>query len=370
MDGLRFLAFLGVFIYHAFGELFRSGALGVHVFFALSGFLITRILLFNESQSVARDLGVFYSRRVLRIFPLYYGVLVYLLLWRGQLPHPVWQFLYAQNFISFSQGRFVSPAHFWTLCVEEQFYLTFPFILALVPRSQRLLGIIALIAASVATAAVVDYLFPANRITFVLLPTSAHYLLWGGLAGYLDVSGLAKKLPATSSLAAGCGLFLVAAYMYLIGADQVPGPAASLRLVVGIACSLIVFGLWRTSNRPALRIMSFGPVVYLGRISYGLYVYHGLSFHWANRLQSLPIPGFGLLQHLPPAVAVFLITVIISALSWHLYESPINNLKRYIPYRRAAAGPTKASAPATPLAARRPAPSESCVAAIHDNTPE
>jgi peptidoglycan/LPS O-acetylase OafA/YrhL len=259
MDGLRFVAFLCVFAYHALGESFRAGGLGVDLFFALSGFLITRILLLNESERPARDLGVFYARRVLRIFPLYYGVLVLFLI-RGQLSYPLWQFLYAQNFLSFSQGALVKPGHFWTLCVEEQFYLTYPLILALIPRSARLYGIIALIVASAGASILLDYLYPTNPMNLVLLPAAAQYLLWGGLAGYLDLSDAPRKLSGTAMLATGAGLLVVTLLLCIADLDRLPAFMASYRLLLGITFALVVFGLWRTSCKPVLRLLSSAPV--------------------------------------------------------------------------------------------------------------
>src|SRR5262249_38361899 len=92
LDTLRFLPFLGVFIFHFDESSLAHGALGVPLFFVLSGFLITRLLLIHETGNLRHDLGVFYLRRTLRIFPLYYLVLVILLV-AGRLDHPGWSFL-------------------------------------------------------------------------------------------------------------------------------------------------------------------------------------------------------------------------------------------------------------------------------------
>jgi peptidoglycan/LPS O-acetylase OafA/YrhL len=97
-----------------------------------------------------------------------------------------------------------------------------------------------------------------------------------------------------------------------------------------------------------------------------LYVYHLFCFHWCDRLQSLP--DLGLLQRVPLAVPSFFLTVALAALSWHLYESPINNLKRFFPYRRAATDRTRASLAGAPLVARGRAPSETRAAAIPEET--
>jgi peptidoglycan/LPS O-acetylase OafA/YrhL len=335
LDGLRFLAFLGVFLFHAFGDNFADGALGVQLFFSLSGFLITRIILLNERGSIRQRLGVFYARRILRIFPLYYGVLVVLLI-LGQLPYPVWHFLYAQNFLEFWQQSWVGPPHFWSLCVEEQFYLTYPVILLLIPRSHRLYGILGLIGISALSTLLLQLFCPTNPMGGVLLPTSGQYLLWGSLAGHLDLSSAAKKLPANGAVAAGLTLFAAALLLRHISAEQLPGAPLCFCTLLGVSFACIVFGLWRTANRALLRSFSFGPFAYLGKISYGLYVYHLFCFPMSRYVvQSVPVPGLWRLH----AVLAFLICVAIAALSWHLYESPINNLKRFFAYRRIEPAP-------------------------------
>ena len=121
LDSVRFLAFLGVFVYHFDDRTFAYGSLGVQLFFVLSGFLITRLLLLNESGDLRHDLGVFYARRTLRIFPLYYLVLLVLLL-AGRLPHPWYHFLYLHNVWMFLEPHQTPgpTGHFWSLSVEEQ----------------------------------------------------------------------------------------------------------------------------------------------------------------------------------------------------------------------------------------------------------
>jgi peptidoglycan/LPS O-acetylase OafA/YrhL len=138
--------------------------------------------------------------------------------------------------------------------------------------------------------------------------------------------------------------------LYVANVDRLPWVTPFLRVLIGVAFGLVVLGLWRTTSKPVIRLFSFAPFAYLGKISYGLYVYHLFSFHFADRLQSLPVPGFGLIRYLHPAVPAFLLTVALAALSWHLYESPINYLKRFFPYRRRTiATPTQQPVPSIPL---------------------
>jgi len=328
LDGLRFLAFLSVFISHSF-EGCEEGALGVPLFYALSGFLITRILLLNQSGSVLRDLGVFYARRIIRIFPLYYAYILGCMLFWGQLSYPVWHFLYLQNTLSYCKQEMIGQPHLWSLCVEEQFYLLYPLVLLMIPASWRCRAILSLIAMSIAATVFLDHLFPTHGFLYALLPTSAQFLMWGCLAGLLDLT--AKQVPATALLVLGALLLVTSRCLFHTSLVPFPGRPVWFMAIAGVSFSLIVFGLWRTQSRPLIRLFALSPVAYLGKISYGLYVYHICCLMVARWLVvNLDIPGLWRLRQ----VIAFLLTVGLAALSWHLYESPLNNLKRYFRYRQ------------------------------------
>ena len=120
LDGLRFFAFFVVFLSHIPGDhLSNYGQKGVQLFFVLSGFLITRILLVNRTGKLFNDLRVFYARRFLRIFPLYYAVLIFCVL-AGHRMAMVWYFTYTYNIKIWLIDDWIGVApHFWSLCVEE-----------------------------------------------------------------------------------------------------------------------------------------------------------------------------------------------------------------------------------------------------------
>lgn len=169
LDSFRFFAFLAVFLYHV--RLFPAGYLGVQAFFVLSGFLLTPILVNMRSQLPARKYFLhFYGRRSLRIFPLYYAYLAAIsavaavALARAGGQHPpalqlealqrfneqvVYGLTYTYNFFHASRDFTHTPllTHFWSLAVEEQFYLVWPFLLFLVPNARLKIVLLALIAA-------------------------------------------------------------------------------------------------------------------------------------------------------------------------------------------------------------------------------
>jgi peptidoglycan/LPS O-acetylase OafA/YrhL len=149
LDGLRGVAILAVMLFHMQVRGVALGWAGVELFFVLSGFLITRILL--ESRDKPHYLRNFYARRALRIFPLYYVVLVVTLI----LPPPhgfgrsrtsLWYFAYLQT-LPLVRGRFeASPLpHSWTLAIEEQFYCLWPFVLLLLRRGRDLAAALAVL---------------------------------------------------------------------------------------------------------------------------------------------------------------------------------------------------------------------------------
>jgi peptidoglycan/LPS O-acetylase OafA/YrhL len=332
LDTLRFLAFLVVFLYHANGQRYPYGLLGVPLFFVLSGFLITRVLLLHRSRSFGRDLGVFYARRTLRIFPVYYAVLLVLLpLGRLDDPGPAWYFVYLHNvYLFFYDPWWVrATIHFWSLCVEEQFYLLYPLLLLLTPSRWRTLLLVLLLAGSIVTRLTLDRLYPNSR-SWALLPVAGEYLLWGCLAGLYDLDRGERPVPVYWLLAAGVLLHVLAAldqgvWNLLDSRWQ----ASRQQTIHGIGFALIIFAVWRMPSGPLLWLLTLAPIVYLGRISYGLYIFHNFCYGIKERLvERLPW-----LQPVPGPVVAFAATVALAVLSWHLYEGPINRLKRYFPYR-------------------------------------
>ncbi|NBO90854.1 MAG: acyltransferase [Planctomycetia bacterium] len=343
LDTLRFVAFVGVFFFHLNESQYAYGELGVRLFFVLSGFLITRLLMRNQTDSLGHDLGVFYARRTLRIFPLYYATLVVLLL-LDRLPTPMWYFTYLMNYDFFFTnvwpGRTV---HFWSLCVEEQFYLLYPVILLIWPRRFRLGLLVALWLGSFIFRVVLLYLSKQNSDIewrdYLLLPVSGEYLLWGALAAWADLYFGERKLPALRLLLLGCVLHAFASVdqygtrlLNRLGLDFLHQTGQ------GIGFALVILGLWRIEPGSVRWLFTRPPSVYLGKISYGLYVFHNLLY----AIKPAILPYLPLLAVVPAFVVTFFATVGLAIVSWHLFEGPINALKSYFPYNREAS-----KAPAT-----------------------
>jgi peptidoglycan/LPS O-acetylase OafA/YrhL len=332
LDGLRFLAFLAVFYFHARPSRNHWGPEGVRVFFTLSGFLITRILIQGQTGDLRGDLKRFYIRRTLRIFPLYYAVVAWL--WaEGGLSGIGWYLTYTYNIRSFLLRSWAGPVgHFWTLCVEEQFYLLYPPALLLTPSRFRPALIVGLLLGSKAFQAYAHARLSIPWSGF-LLPYCGEFLLWGCLAALVEL----RIKPGTweGPIALALGVALVATCPGR--PDGQLGLPATLGLLsgFGLGSALVVFGLWRTESPWIVAPLAWRPVAYLGKISYGLYVYHLLVIErdWQRYLPD----GY----FLNNSTGELLGTIAVAAASWRFFEGPINRLKDRL---TTPPGPTPASA--------------------------
>ena len=333
LDGLRWFAFLGVFLYHANESLFYFGRYGVHVFFVLSGFLIGNILLAQKSRShvsIQKKLLVFYARRSIRIFPLYYAVLFaivaldYLKVLDGHLFALPYHVTYTSNFYMYwTEANLASHTHFWTLCVEEHFYLVAPFFL-LYCSTRKLWQLIGVVVVACAIARSTNGFTLSNPrfefqsfiqfdmfgigIAFAMLIQSVQlsklqaYLLTPALIGVLVVC-ISKALRLSNSLAIEMSIFPVC---------------------LALSTGAMIFSLWHGRLAVISRFLSYAPFAYLGKISYGLYILHNFSYVMArdrvgwDRVFALSV--------------CLLATIVAASLSWHLFESPINGLKRNFRY--------------------------------------
>ncbi len=327
LDGLRFLAFLAVFFFHARPDWAPWGWGGVRVFFALSGFLITRILIRGETGHLPADLRRFYVRRTLRIFPLYYAIVAWIWL-SGQLTQDLWFLAYLPNVKAYLDSSF-NPmlGHFWTLGVEEQFYILFPPALLLTPPRARPALLLALIAASAGFQA---YAHLHMKMPWAkwLLPYCGEDLAWGALAGLIELRSRPRRYLGTACALLGAGLLYLG---WMLNERRAAPMAPWLQddlspTCYGIGGAALVFGLWRTTNPLLAWPLSFGPIAYLGRISYGLYAFHIPVLHggWTN---NIPYAFF-----IPQPYRDLAWTAALAALSWRFFERPINRLKdRFAP---------------------------------------
>ena len=347
IDGLRFFAFLAVFLVHSDITRFWWGSYGVSLFFVISGFLITRILIAFENHPRKRVLKSFYARRVLRIFPAYYVVLGVAAATVGIDYLPAFA-LYMMNwgifFLTWMEPDLAGVAweptrmygvHFWSLCVEEQFYLVFPLLFfCLRPGRTRLYWLLALWGACIGFRFLCAAFVP--KAAYGLIPlVCGEYLVAGavGAVVFAGTSGAAERLRAAArQWMFPVGLALVIALFALSwpetpSIDHVMHPP-HMQTLLALAFLAIVLGLWETDNRWVLGFFNFAPFRYLGKISYGLYLIH--LFMWS--LLDWLSAHSSLMRELPPDAARFGLTVLLATAMWRLVEAPILKLKRRFPY--------------------------------------
>lgn len=343
LDGLRCIAILGVLPMHflanpSFLAYVDTGNLGVKLFFVLSGYLITSILLGYRERvdarrvTVGRALLVFYARRMLRLSPLYYAyLLMALLLLPGMGDYLGWFLSYLQNFLFAAKPDIYSRylAHLWTLAVEEQFYLVAPMLLLLTPRRWALGLTIGFVATGIVfRAAGVALGFEQFSIA-MMMPAQMDTLGMGALLAVLRrQSGCGTKADLLARWGLIIGLPLTVACHAARALDT--GNTAAF-VVENFALGLLFVSLVSSAANavppPGFRLLELAPLVFLGRISYGIYICH---FNVPGLLRDLVLPRLGLALPDSETLRFLLFTgtsIAIAAASFYLYERWFNRLK-------------------------------------------
>ncbi|WP_163269972.1 acyltransferase family protein [Chelativorans alearense] len=341
LDGLRALAVTMVLYAHFFSaDDSYWGHVGVRLFFVLSGFLITRLLLDARSAAEFEALPAlesFYIRRALRIFPPYFAMLG--LVWLINLEESrwilLWHALYISNFWYALQNEWTPWVliHTWTLSIEEQFYVVWPLLVLLAPRHWIERICVAVIVLSLAYRFYWPFTGTPSVARDVLPPAS------------MDALGAGALLAAYRSRAAGWPQWmrlgwapLAAAFLLLLWFRSVQltptqdwvrwigmevFPLVPLVMIVGL-CSARIEGY-------AGRLLEARPLVALGRVSYGVYLYHALVLALVVKAQPwLPVNVSE--QGLGRFAIAGAGTLVLAAVSWQFFEKPINALKRNFPY--------------------------------------
>lgn len=319
-----------------------SGQVGVDLFFVLSGFLITRILLAaREGPHYFRS---FYARRTLRIFPLYYLAVVFVAFIspalfpqdRVYIHEAKWLLTYQANVRIAWRGfmgwhTHYDVNHFWSLAVEEQFYLVWPAVV-LWFAGRRLRGVCLGVAglALLARAAIVLCHRPLEWAYF-LTPCRLDALALGALLSLLPAAWIQQRRRWIALTAACCA----AAFVAIMAADarRTMALVGYTIIAAGMACC-VALALVAPSSSPYRRTLESGPLRFLGRYSYGLYVFHCLFLPlWVPYLIA-PV-----VKHVPSAVAGGIVSMLIGAAStliavasFHFFEEPFLRLKRFFPY--------------------------------------
>jgi peptidoglycan/LPS O-acetylase OafA/YrhL len=382
LDGVRGLAILAGIAFHTLRPSEYKGFLGaiwrgleetswsgIDLFFVLSGFLITGILL--DSRGRGGYFRNFYARRTLRIFPLYYSVLFVALvlvpavvgstrlpdLYPQLIKNQIWLWTYLQNYLqSTSPHMLPGFGHFWSLAVEEQFYLVWPLLVYLLNRRNLMrLAIAVCIAEPLLRFTLLHYGYTTwalRQLTFTRIDT----LLYGaiGAIALRDRKAFLLGHRGIRTLAAG---FILALVAILIGEGHIPYEGTATVIIgysgLGMLFSLLIFHL-ATTQGTLSRVFSTRGLRWFGKYSYAIFV-----FQWPVAQACSAIfdvhPGLSS----PTAVSfLFIITTVLSAgiayASWNMLEARFIKLKRYFEYSYDASRVSKPGSDAATVSAGLP----------------
>lgn len=348
LDGLRGLAILLVVVFHNFGFIryFFFGWLGVDLFFVLSGFLITGILV--ETQGTSNYLRNFYARRILRIFPLYYLTLVILLLLIPriiQLPTDLtyykdnqwWLWTYLENWLYIFKPSSNSQIlhHFWSLAVEEQFYLVWPLVILIIRKPQRLILLLALVLLSAIALRFIVWIYQIDNLAYFNLYTFSRIdgICIGSMLFLVQKTNSDFLPKYTSVIVFGLATFNFIFYFFNQYYNfSFPYLAIAGYTTFALLFALLVYEGTEGKNRVVNFLFNNAFMKFFGRISYGLYI-----FHWPVYLLFKDPVAKWITQNfssLPPQLSASLITtsaaILLSITSYHYFESYfIRQKKRY-----------------------------------------
>lgn len=344
LDGLRFVCILLVLWHHspAFGtiedplRILTRGFSGVDFFFVLSGFLITTLLLREQSQFGRFSLRGFYFRRALRILPAYYlvvtAVSTYFVLWKGYDQYAAMVPYYYGFFANMLKSDIPLLSPTWSLSVEEQFYLLWPLALLLLPSIAKAQAWFLTILISLCLAGMLGW-----HMVFGISSYETSVAIWK-----VSVGGFSAIL-----IGALCGVLLHSRKGFIVlyslfGSRWMPVMGGAVLLVLYQVLPLSLWGLPTTimhltmaailisivvrEDHVAVGVLQLSLVRRIGQISYGIYLYHLIALHVAHEI----LAPFGITRETGPwaiSLSMLVMAVVISEISFRYYEAPFLRLR-------------------------------------------
>jgi len=356
LDGVRAFAVVAVMMYHGGLSITTGGFMGVDTFFVLSGFLITSLLVSEWRQSLTIRLGAFWARRARRLLPALLLMLLFVAFFasvivpKGTYPalrlDALATLLYVSNwhFILVNSNYFNETAaaspliHTWSLAVEEQFYLIWPLVVLGILRVTKSLQVLFAVCCAAAVGSAVEmyllfrHTLSTNRV-YLGTDTRAQ-CLFIGCALAVGLVLLTKRSHAEGRLAEGelwspaarrgrtlCAVLglagaVIAVVIWVATSTTSSFPYEGGFFVIGLGTAGVILSVVGAPRSPVPRLLSLAPIRYIGRISYGLYIWHWPLFIWLNAART-GLAGYELF-----AVRAA-VTLAVAVASYHLVEQPI-----------------------------------------------
>ena len=325
IDGLRSIAVFSVIFYHADFEIFSGGFVGVDVFFVISGYLITSLIL-SDLYKGDFNLLDFYNKRIRRIFPALFFVTVCCIpfAWMFMFPHELKNFsqslvavgAFVSNILFWQESSYFAASaeekpllHTWSLAVEEQFYLLFPILLIMLAQNKRHLLIVCILL-SIGSLGISNWLSQADSVAnFYLLPSR----LWELLAGSITAIVISSWSIKSSSFLSFTGLLCIIFSILSIEHNTMFSRYDVIFPIIGTML-IILF----SANSVTAQILSNPLLVKFGLMSFSLYLWHQPLFAFA-KIYFFEDPTITL------KITLILLTVLMSILSFNFIEKPYRN---------------------------------------------
>lgn len=348
LDGLRAIAVIFVIISHWFPEYhilnhLPNGAIGVDIFFVLSGFLITSILFQNRTiPNVSRVeiLKVFYARRTLRIFPIYYLTIFILLAFHKYTGTAIksdfhYYLTYTSNFNFLIKGHWDGMiSHLWTLAVEEQFYLIWPWLI-IFTKKEHLIYVITMFILVGLSSRLIFNDFPLSRI----LTTSCFDSFGIGALLSWFIHFKKDSLKIFYSISKTFSLILISLVIYgnLVFSKNywtiIPSSTANSIISIWLISYIYIN---RKTNKRIFRFFLNNPIlIFIGKISYGIYLYHNIIPKFTNIIKNSSLikssESLNLFLSLPYVLLIInsILLIVISWGSFKIIEAPFLKLKKH-----------------------------------------
>ncbi len=327
IDGLRALAILPVLFFHAGLGLFEGGYVGVDVFFVISGFLITKII-YGEIVQGNFSILRFYERRARRILPALFAVCAFSFVaaWWLFVPLDFQDFsrslaaamLFASNILFMDEtGYFAQPSevkpllHTWSLAVEEQFYIVFPLLLAVAAKFFRQhIGLFVVVLLAVSFVICIWATGYRPVYAFFLSPTRAWELMLGSVLALGLIPAIENRSIMNLLSVLGLALVLWAIFMFTADTDF-PGWQAAIPC---LGATLLIYAN-ESGETWGAKLLSLKPFVWIGLISYSLYLWHWPLIVFAKYAWGEELPHWGLW-------ALIILSAVVAAISWKVVEQP------------------------------------------------